>query len=109
MKGYLYLSTSIIVEIIATASLKLSNGFTVLIPSIIVVLGYLLAFYCLSKSLVYFPLSIAYAIWSGVGTAITALLGVLLFSDPFNSSIVLGICCIIIGVILMNISSAAPE
>jgi multidrug resistance protein EbrB len=109
MKGYLYLSISILSEIIGTFSLKFSEGFTVLLPSIIVVLGYGLAFYMLSKSLVYMPLSLAYAIWSGVGTALTAVLGIAFLDDPLSIGGILGILCIIGGVVLMNSPSKEPS
>ena len=102
MKGYIYLSISILAEIAGTLSLKLSDGFTVLLPSIIVGIGYGLAFYMLSKSLVHLPLSLAYAIWSGVGTALTAVLGILIFDEPLSIGMILGILCIIGGVALMN-------
>lgn len=105
MKGYLYLRVSIAAEIIGTMFLKLSEGFTVLAPSIIVVIGYGLAFYCLGKTLTYLPLSLAYAIWSGAGTAVSAILGVLLFEDPLNIGMVFGIFLIIGGVVLLNTSS----
>lgn len=64
MKGYLALSISIICEIFATAMLKMSEGFTVLFPSVGVIIGYGLAFYCLSLCLKTLPLSLAYAmVW----------------------------------------------
>lgn len=102
MKGYIYLSISILTEIAGTLSLKLSDGFTVLLRSIIVVIGYGLAFYMLSKSLVPLPLSLAYAIWSGGGTALTAGLGILIFDEPLSIGMILGILYIIGGVALMN-------
>lgn len=102
MKGYMYLSVSIVAEIAGTLSLKFSEGFTVLFPSIIVVIGYGLAFYMLGKSLAYLPLSLAYAIWSGVGTALTAVLGIVFLDDPLSIGVILGIICIIGGVVLMN-------
>ena len=102
MKGYMYLSVSIVAEIAGTLSLKFSEGFTVLFPSIIVVIGYGLAFYMLGKSLAYLSLSLAYAIWSGVGTALTAVLGIVLLDDPLSIGVILGIICIIGGVVLMN-------
>ncbi|WP_249316590.1 multidrug efflux SMR transporter [Bacillus sp. FJAT-50079] len=103
MKGFIFLSISITTEIIATMLLKLSNGFTVILPTIGVIIGYGLAFYFLSKSLEFIPLSIAYAIWSGVGTALTAILGIIFFSDPINLGVVLGILSIIFGVVMMNV------
>ena len=75
MKGYSYLAVSIIAEVFGTAMLKLSTGFTLLLPSLGVIVGYGLAFYCLSLCLRSIPLSLAYAIWSGAGTAFTALIG----------------------------------
>lgn len=109
MKGYLFLSISIMTEIIGTLSLKLSDGFTKLFPSIIVVIGYALAFYCLGKTLAYLPLSLAYAIWSGVGTALTAILGIWIFDDPISIGGILGILFIIGGVVLMNTSSSRTK
>lgn len=109
MKGYGFLSVSIIAEIIATVCLKLSEGFTILLPSIIVAIGYGIAFFMLSLSLKYLALSLAYAIWSGVGTALTAILGILIFSEPLSLGIVLGVTCIILGVIFMNTSTSTDN
>lgn len=102
MKGYLYLGIAIIAEIIATMCLKLSEGFTVLLPSMIVIIGYGVSFYYLGKTLAFLPLSLAYAIWSGLGTALTAILGILLFDDPLGIGMILGILSIIGGVVLLN-------
>jgi len=108
MKGYIMLSISIISEIFATTMLKLSEGFTVLFPSIGVVIGYGLSFYCLSLCLKTIPLSLAYAIWSGVGTALTALIGVMIWDDPFNLLTFAGLALIIGGIIVLQ-SSNKPE
>ncbi|KFL43425.1 hypothetical protein CH76_06715 [Lysinibacillus sp. BF-4] len=102
MKGFALLSVAIVTEIIATLALKFSNGFTVLAPSLVVIAGYLTAFYFLSLTLRHMALSVAYAIWSGVGTAATVIIGVLLFNDPFTVTIALGLLLIILGVILLN-------
>ena len=104
MKGYLALTISIICEIFATAMLKVSDGFTVLFPSIGVIMGYGLAFYCLSLCLKTLPLSLAYAIWSGVGTALTAVIGALVWDEVFTALKLAGIVLIIGGVILLNTS-----
>ena len=109
MKGYIYLSISIVAEILATLSLKLAEGFTVLLPSIVVVIGYGLAFYMLSKTLIYLHLSLAYAIWSGVGTALTAILGIVVFDEPLSIGLIMGILCVIGGVALMNSPSDKPD
>lgn len=102
MPGYVYLGISIILEVFGTTMLKLSNGFTVLIPSLLVVVGYLGAFYCLSLCLKKLPLSLAYAIWTGLGTVLTAIVGLLVWQDAFNGFTFLGFSLIIGGVVLLN-------
>jgi len=102
MKGYLFLTLSIISEVFATTMLKLSDGFTVLGPSVAVALGYGISFYSLSLCLKTLPLSLAYAIWSGVGTALTVIVGIVIWDDMFNLYSALGIALIIGGVILLN-------
>lgn len=102
MKGYFYLTISIITEVFGTAMLKLSEGFTVLLPSLGVAAGYGLSFYCLSLCLKTVPLSLAYAIWSGIGTALTALLGALVWDELFGPLKIAGVLLIIGGVILLN-------
>ncbi|MUV06752.1 QacE family quaternary ammonium compound efflux SMR transporter [Planococcaceae bacterium Storch 2/2-2] len=110
MNGHVYLTLAIISEVIATLALKASDGFSVLLPSLVVVVGYGFAFYLLSKALEFLPLSIAYAIWSGVGTAATAVLGIVLFDDPFSVRLVFGIVAIIGGVVFLNLPErTAPE
>nr|WP_309100352.1 multidrug efflux SMR transporter [Fredinandcohnia onubensis] len=106
MRGYFALSISIICEIVATAMLKMSEGFTVLFPSVGVIIGYGLAFYCLSLCLKTLPLSLAYAIWSGVGTALTAVIGALVWGEVFSTLKLAGIILIIGGVILLNSSKS---
>lgn len=108
MKSYIALALAIIGEVFGTTMLKISEGFTNLIPSIGVVIGMILAFYCLSLVLKSMSLGLAYAIWSGVGTALTALLGILLWGDSFNLITIFSIVLIIGGVVLLN-SSNRPE
>jgi len=102
MKGYVALGISIISEVFGTTMLKLSEGFANLFPSIGVIVGYGLSFYCLSLCLKTVPLSLAYAIWSGLGTALTALIGVWIWQDPFDVTTFLGLILIIGGVVLLN-------
>lgn len=104
MKGYIILAISIIGEIFATSMLKMSEGFTVLFPSIGAIVGYGLSFYFLSLCLKTIPLSLAYAIWSGAGTALTALIGVVFWNEIFTTFKILGIILIIGGVLLLNSS-----
>lgn len=102
MKSYIMLSLSIIAEVFAITMLKMSAGFTILWPSIGVVLGYGISFYTLSLCLKKMPLSLAYAIWAGVGTALTAIIGAVVWEEIFTSLKVLGIVLIIGGVLLLN-------
>lgn len=87
--------------------LKLSMGFTKLIPSVVFVVGMSSSFYVFSKALNLIPLSIAYAIWSGIGTALTALIGVYIWKEELSMTAVIGIALIVIGVILLNLKGAA--
>ncbi|MDQ0059863.1 DMT family transporter [Paenibacillus harenae] len=109
MKGYFYLSIAVISEIFGTSMLKLSDSFTSLLPSIGVIIGFGISFYCLSIGLRTVPLSLAYAIWSGLGTAITALIGVLVWGDSFTIDSFGAIILIIGGVVLLNASSGHGE
>ena len=107
MKAYLFLAIAISSELFGTSMLKASNGFTKFWPSLGVLLGFRLAFYALSTSLQHIPLSVAYAIWSGVGTAVTAVIGVVIWKESGSLTMVFGIVLIIAGVILLNLKSVA--
>lgn len=104
--NYLFLALAILSEVAGSTSLKLSQGFTKLFPSVFVVLGFGAAFFFLSQALRGIPLSIAYAIWSGVGTAATVLIGVWLFRESFDVTKALGIVAILGGVVLLNLKGA---
>jgi small multidrug resistance pump len=102
MHPALWLALAIGSEIIATTSLKLSDGFTRLAPSVVVVVGYAFSFYALSISLRTIPLGVVYAIWSGVGTAAIVVIGLFLFRETLDVVKVAGIGLIITGVVLLN-------
>lgn len=108
-RGYMTLSIAIFSEIIGTAMLKMSDGFSNLLPSIGVIIGFGIAFYCLSLSLRDLPLSLAYAIWSGVGTVLTAVIGIIIWGDSFNTLTAVGIILIVGGVVLLNAQSKSEE
>ena len=74
MSQWLYLSIAIAAEVIGTSFLKSAAGFTRLGPSVVVVVGYVVAFYFLSLTLTTMPVGIAYAVWAGAGTALIALI-----------------------------------
>jgi small multidrug resistance pump len=102
---YLLLLIAIIAEVTATSALNASNGFTKLIPSLIVIVGYGVAFYCLSLTLKSIPLGIAYAIWSGLGVVLTAIVGLLLFKQRLDAAAIVGLSLIVMGVIVLNVFS----
>ncbi|ANZ32095.1 quaternary ammonium transporter [Parageobacillus thermoglucosidasius] len=89
--------------------LKVSNGFAKWLPSIAVIIGYSASFYFLSLSLQAIPLGTAYAIWSGVGTALTALVGVIIYKESFNLKKFFGLVLITGGVIALKLSSGGSH
>jgi len=105
MTTYLLLAVAILAEVIATSALKSSESFTRLIPSLLVVIGYGIAFTCLSFTLKTLPLGVAYAIWSGAGTALVAAIGWLYYKQQLDLAAILGIGLIIAGVIILNLFS----
>ena len=96
------LGLAIVTEVIGTLALKISNGFTVWLPSIIVVLGYGFSFWFLSLSLKVLQVGVAYAIWAGIGTALIAIAGVIIFKEPLNILKVVSITLIVLGVVGLN-------
>jgi small multidrug resistance pump len=107
MHPALWLALAIGSEIVATVSLKLSDGFSRPLPSVVVVAGYALSFYALSISLRTIPLGVVYAIWSGVGTAAIVVIGLFLFRETLDAVKVVGIGLIITGVVMLNGVGAA--
>lgn len=105
MNAWVCLGLAIIAEVIATSALKASNGFSHWLPSLVVIGGYGTAFYCLSLALRNVPLGIAYAIWSGAGTALIALIGVLLYKQKLDLAGIVGIGLIVAGVLVLNLFS----
>jgi small multidrug resistance pump len=102
---WLYLSVAILAEVIATSSLKAAEGFTRLIPSLIVVFGYGTAFYFLSLTLRTMQVGTAYAIWSGVGTVIISLVAWLFYNQKLDAPSILGMVLIVSGVIIIKFLS----
>ncbi|NOT67638.1 MAG: multidrug efflux SMR transporter [Methylophilaceae bacterium] len=100
--NWFYLSIAIIAEVVATSALKSANGFTEILPSIIVVVGYLLSFYLLSLTLSSIPVSVVYAIWSGVGMALITLIGWKFYGQALDTPAMIGLVLIVTGVVLLN-------
>jgi small multidrug resistance pump len=103
VNGWVFLLIAIVSEVIGSTGLKASQGFTKLLPSAVVVIGYASAFYFLSLALKTVPLNTAYAVWSGLGTALIALLGVVFLRESINLPMAVGILLIIAGVVVLNL------
>tara|TARA_B100001027_G_C16262699_1_gene330284 strand:+ start:1145 stop:1459 length:315 start_codon:yes stop_codon:yes gene_type:complete len=101
------LTLAILSEVTATSFLKSSEGFTKLWPSVIVILGYCLAFYFLSLTLDTIPIGVAYAVWSGVGIASIAIVSVIFFDQKIDTAAIIGMGLIIAGVVVLRVFSEA--
>ena len=105
MKNWIFLCVAIIAEVIATSALKSSEGFSKPIASVIVVLGFIIAFYCLSLTLKTIPVGIAYAIWSGVGIVLVTIIAWIVFDQTLDVWGIIGIVLIMSGVLVLNLLS----
>ena len=105
MKNWIFLCVAIIAEVIATSALKSSEGFSKPIASVIVVLGFIIAFYCLSLTLKTIPVGIAYAIWSGVGIVLVTTIAWIVFDQKLDVWGIIGIVLIMSGVLVLNLLS----
>lgn len=94
-------------EVIATSALPASQGFSRLLPSSIVILGYGVAFYCLALVLKTLPVGVVYAIWSGIGIVLVTLIGWVFYQQKMDLPALLGIGLITAGVMVMNLFSSA--
>ena len=105
MKIALIFFFAVVSEVTATTALKFSEGFTKLIPRLVVVAGYGLSFYLLSLSLKVIPIGTAYALWSGIGIVLTVIIGVVLWREQMDWARSIGITLIIIGILVINLFS----
>ena len=104
---WLYLALAILLEVSGTTCMKLSQGFTKLVPSILIFVFYTLSMGMLTLALKGIDVSVAYAVWSGVGTALIATIGVLWFKEPVTALKLISVGLIIIGVVGLNLSGGA--
>lgn len=102
---WLILAIAIVAEVIATSALRASNGFSRLAPSVIVVAGYGVSFYCLSLTLKTLPVGIVYAVWSGVGIVLITLVAMALYKQVPDLPAMLGLGLIVAGVLVLNLFS----
>lgn len=103
---WIYLIIAGFFEVGWALGLKYSKGFTEITPSILTVIGMAASFYFLSLSLKSLPLGNAYAIWTGIGTVGTVVLGIILFKEPINIMRVLCIMFIVLGIVGLKLISA---
>ena len=104
---WVYLGLAILLEVSGTTCMKLSEGFTKTVPSILLFVFYTLSFGMLTLALKKLDVSIAYAVWSGVGTALIATIGVLWFKEPATAMKLVSLGLIILGVVGLNLSGGA--
>lgn len=102
---WIFLMIAIIAEVIATSALKSSEGFTKLVPSLIVITGYSIAFYFLSLTLRSMSVGVVYAIWSGLGTVLIALVAYFVFKQKLDVPAIIGLFLIVAGVVVINFFS----
>ncbi|MEC8721414.1 MAG: SMR family transporter [Candidatus Thermoplasmatota archaeon] len=105
MSRWIYLGLAIISEVIATTSLKSTEGFTKFLPSTIVVIGYCAAFYFLSLTLDSIPVGVVYATWSGAGIVGIAILSWIIYGQNLDLGTGIGMALIIVGIIVMRLYS----
>ncbi len=103
--AWFYLALAIIAEVIATSALKASEEFTRPVPSLIVVVGYGVAFFLLTLVLRTIPVGVAYAIWSGMGIVLVSIVGVVLYKQVPDVAALIGMGLIILGVVVINLFS----
>ncbi|WP_342642929.1 DMT family transporter [Rhodoligotrophos ferricapiens] len=102
---YLWMLFAIVCEVIATSALQASQQFTRVVPTIVMVVCYVAAFYALSHALKVVPVGIAYAIWSGLGIVLITLVGYLFLNQTIDLAGLIGIGFIIAGVVIVNVFS----
>ena len=105
MHPYIYLAIAIVSEVIATSALRAADGFTRLLPSVLVVVGYGLAFLFLSLTLKTIPVGIAYAIWAGIGIVLISVVACFLYGQALDAPALIGMALIIAGVVVINLFS----
>lgn len=105
LTNYVYLAVAILFEVIATTALKETHGFTRLVPSLVAIVGYGLAFYFLSLPLRTMPVGIVYALWCGAGIILVTIIGWLWFRQVLDLPALAGMALILAGVAVINLFS----
>lgn len=105
MPVYLSLAIAILAEVASTLALKTSDGFTKVVPSLVAICGYGVAFYFLAITLRTIHVGVAYAIWSGVGIVLISVIGWFAFGQKLDTAAMLGLALIVAGVLVVNLFS----
>ena len=109
MQHWILLAGAIVLEVAGTTSMKLSEGFTRFVPTLLLFVFYAASFAALTFALRKIEISVAYALWSGIGTALIAAIGILYFRETATLMKFVSVLFIIIGVVGLNLSAANPE
>lgn len=107
--SYAFLLLTIILDVIAVSSLKMSLQFTRVVPSIIGIVGYALSFYCLSIALRHISMPVVYAVWMGLGIVLSIIVGALVFKESLDFAAYLGISLILAGVVVTQLFSKSVQ
>lgn len=103
---WIWLFVAILLEVAATVFMKLSDGFSKLVPTLIMGLLYGISFFPLAIALKKMEVSVAYAVWSAVGTALVSMIGIFLFKETMSLMKVFAIALIILGVVTLNLTES---
>ena len=104
--AYLYLAIAIIAEVIGTTAMKATEGFTKSLPTLVLVLGYWVAFYFLTLCLQSMSVGVAYAMWSGLGVVLVTIVAAVLYHEIPDGWAILGMALIVAGVLVLNLMSS---
>ena len=107
MKSWLILLCAVVCEVVGTSAIKYSEGFTKVIPSIVVFVAFGMAFYILSISLKVIPIGMVYAVWSGLGIVLISIIGNFVFSKRLDAPAFIGMSFILADVVIMQVFSKA--
>jgi small multidrug resistance pump len=107
--AYVYLAIAIVAEVVATSAIKASQEFTQLVPSILVIVGYGIAFYFMALTLRTIPVGITYAIWSGIGIVLVAVVAAVIYKQIPDVPAMLGMGFIITGVVVIQLFSKTVQ
>ena len=103
MNPYLLRLVAVVAEVFADTNMKLSQGFKRKLPVLGVIAGYIVAFWAIAQALMALPLGPVYAIWTGAGVALTAVVGAIIWKEGFNVKKTVGLIAIIGGIVLLRL------